>query len=714
MRRLWIVLLVVSWAGLAVAQTFTVGRIEVVGNANVPTREILAAVKFKVGEEVTRDQVLAAVQEVLELGYFAQATPELAFDGDLVVVRFKVVEYPKIERITLEGLPPAPKGKGTLWSWFQEALAGGHGPGEAKIREILAEHGVKTGAVLNQKKLEEGLMAVIEEYRERDWATVQFGRIVPGAELVIEIQELVVVGHRFRGISTVPEEEARKLVSVVVGEAGKMSEIQSTMARFGRSVYFASANVLPELGEGGLWFVWDLVERVLLPSPTPLRGVDLLGVTAFPVERIQGRIGPLPAGSVTNLDVLRALGPVYDYYRREGFFMVEFVGEGVEGGLLRVRVKEGRIARIEVGEDTRTVGWVIERVMGLSAGQYLTESRYAAARQALMALGYFSDVVLEPRWAADELVLKVSVTDVEKLGSIGGSMAFSPQDQGIVGNLSYSQKNLFGKAMDVSLSFAKGLTQAGSTTWGLSYRSHSFPVFDLAGLDFYRRESGTDPVTVTVGGSAIVAYPLAHYLDLSLTLTTEQAWEGPDREPLDPKTSVEAGFAYDDRDSPFFPRTGNRGRVSLEKAGTFAPGVEYFALKADLARFSPLDVAAPFGETRAVLAWRAVVRWGWDLPERYRFDLGGVDSVRGAKAVRTDRFAFLNSEFRIELAQGSWVALFWDLGADLGVEKRVKSSVGIELAANIAGMFVRLDLAWPNDREPTWVPTFEFGMSPMF
>lgn len=712
MRGLWIVLLVVSWAGLAVAQAFTVGRIEVVGNANVPTREILAAVKFKVGEEITRDQVLAAVQAVLELGYFVQATPELAFDGDLVVVRFKVVEYPKIERITLEGLPPAPTGKGTLWSWFQEALRGGHGLGEARIREILTENGVKAGAVLNQKKLEAGLMAVIEEYRKQDWATVQFGRIVPGAELVIEIQELAVVGHRFRGLSTVPEEEARQLVSVTVGEAGKMSEIQATLGRFGRSVYFSSGGVVPELGEGGVWLVWDLVERALLPSPAPVSGIELVGVTAFPADRMQGRVSPLPAGSVTNLDVLRALGPVYDYYRREGFFMAEFVGEGTEGGLLRVRVKEGRIARIEVGEGTRTAAWVIERVMGLSAGQYLTEGRYAVGRQALMALGYFTDVVLDPRWTADELVLKVSVTDVEKLGSIGGSFAFSPQDQGIVGNISYSQKNIFGQAMDVSLTLERGITGTGSTTWGLSYRSHSFPLFDLVGLDFYRRESGTDPVTVTVGGSAVVAYPLAPYLDLSLTFTSEQAWEGAEQDPLDPKTSVEIGFSYDDRDSPFFPRTGNRGRISLEKAGTFAPGVEYLALKAELARFSPLDVVVLLGETRAVLAWRALARWGWDLPERYQFDLGGVDSVRGAKAVRTDRYTLLNSEFRIEIAQGSWVALFWDVGATW--DGTVKSSLGLELAANVAGMFVRLDIAWPNDREPTWVPAFEFGMSPMF
>lgn len=712
MKCLGIVLLVVGWAAGALAQEFTVGRIEIVGNANVPTKEILAAVGFTAGGRATREDVLAAVQAIRKLGYFLQVAPELAFDGELVVVRFKVVEYPKIERITFEGLPPAPKGKGTLWSWLQEALRGGNRPAEAKLREILTDSGVKVGAVLNQVKLEAGLKALAQEYQKMDWATTQIVPDLQGAVLVLRVEELKIVGHRFRGLATIPEEEARKLVTVPVGEPGRISQIQDSLGRLGRSVFFASGAVRAELDDGGLWLVWDLVERVVLPRPTRVEGIDLRGVTAFPVEKVLTRIGPLPEGPATNYDVLQALAPLYDYYRRAGFFMVTFVGEGMDGARLAVTVKEGRIGRIEVSPTTRTAGWVIERVMGLHPGQLLTEGRFAAGRQALMALGYFQDVVLEPRWAADELVLAVTATDIDKLGSIGGNLAFSPQDQGIVGNLTYSQKNVLGRAIDLALSLEKGLTGGDSTTWSLAFRSHSFPVFDLVSFDLYRKETGEDPITVTVGGGTTVAYPVAPYLDLSVGLTSEQAWELPEWEALEPRTSVEVGIAYDDRDSPFFPRTGRRGRVALEKAGTFAPGVEYLALKGELAGFSPVDLALVLGEARAVLAWRAMVRWGWDLPERYWYELGGVDSVRGAKVVRSDRHGLLNGEFRVEVAHGSWVALFADVGATGG--GIVKASCGLELAASVAGMFVRIALAWPNDRDPTWVPAFEFGMSPMF
>ncbi|MCR4392033.1 MAG: BamA/TamA family outer membrane protein [Candidatus Acetothermia bacterium] len=703
------------WASLALAQQpFTVGRVEVVGSANVPTAEILAAVGFKAGDTVDAARVRAAVQAISGLGYFASVTPELAVEGDIVVVRFRVVEFPKIERITIEGVPPAPKGSGTLWSWIQAALASPPRPSESRIREILKEHGIKPGQVLNQVKLEGALKAVLEEYRKKDLATVQIGRIIPGAELVIEIQELPVLGHRFRGLVTVPEEEARALVSVPVGALGKISDIQATLTRLGRAVYFAQAGVVPELGDGGVWLTWEVTERTVLAEPASVRGIELLGVTAFPLDRLTGRIAPLPTGPATNYDVLRALAGVNEYYRREGYFMVEFVGEGIAGGILRVRVKEGRIQRIEVGGSPRTAEWVIRRVMDLAEGQLLTEARYTAARQALMALGYFSDVRLEPSWTDEGLLLTVTVTEQEKLGSIQGTMTYSPQEKGLVGNLSYAQKNLFGTAQDVSVSLAQGLGEAGSTTWSLGYRAHSFPVYDLVGLDLYRKATGKDPTTVTLGGSATLSYPMAPYLDLTLTLTSERAWEVPDEKALDPRTAVEVGLAYDDRDSPFFPRTGNRGRLAVEQAGLFAPGVEYLSLRAELSRFWPVDIVAPFWDGRAALAGRVLVRWGVGLPERFWFDLGGVDSVRGARGVRTDRLALLNTELRFELVQGAFLALFWDLGADLTQLGRVKSSIGLEIAAYVAGMFVRIDMAWPSDRPFSWVPAFEFGMSPMF
>jgi len=705
----------VLFLGLAAMgqQPFVVDRVEITGNVNVPTHEILKAVDFKIGDTADVAQVKAAAQAIRDLGYFAKVTPELAVEDGEVVVRFKVVEYPKIKRITLVGIPKLEAEGGTLWAalkeWFSSPRVS-----ESRIRSILRDHDIKPGEVLNRVHLEEALQEVLEEYKGKDLATVQIGQVIPGEELVIEIQELAVLGHRFTGLSTLPEEAAAGLIDVPVGEIGRYSQIQASLKRLATSIYFSSANVVPELEGKGVWLRWELTERVLLPKPQPLDEIKLVGVEAIPWERLSPHLGRLPQGMVTNYDVLKALSGVNDYYRKEGYFMIDFRPDGVEGDVLRVKVMEGKVGRIEIQGEHATQERVIRRVMALSEGECLTEARFTAARQALMALGYFSDVTLTPGWEGEKLVLSVQVKELKKLGQIGGSMAFSPKE-GLVGNLQYSQKNILGTAQDLTLTFSKGLTGTASTTWTLGYKGHAFPDYDLVGVDLYRKERPQDDTSVvTFGGSLSLAYPIAPYLDLSLGLTSEQAQVLPEGIPLEPRNALRVGLTYDSRDSPFFPRTGNSGHFILEKAGTFAPGVEYLSLDAELARFLPIDIVTPLGNGRAALATRALIKLGWDLPEGYLFELGGVASVRGAQASTTDRLVLLNTELRLELAQGFYLSLFWDLGADLRTQGVFKSSVGLELSAHIAGTFLRIDMAWPSDRPWTWVPVFEFEMSPMF
>ena len=693
---------------LAWAQTFPVERLEIVGNTNVPTHEILGKLGFKEGDVVDREKVLAGAKALEEMGYFAQVTPEVSLEAGKVVVRYRLVEYPKIEEVIILGVPAEPRGGKTLWSWIQIWLSQLLNPPRVyaeRVREILAEHGIKPGQVLNVKKLQEGLQAVLDEYQKKDLGTVQVGQVIPQAKLVVRFEELPVVAHEFRGLSTISEGEIRDLVTVPLGEVGRISQIRESLQRLSRSVYISEVKVVPEPVPGGVKLVWEVKERVVLPNPTLVSQIAVEGVTLLPQEKLQALLGPVPQGIATNAAVLRALRPLFDYYQREGYFLVDFVGEGVENGVLRVRVREGELGRIEVKGNTRTAEWVILRVLGLRPGQILNEARLAVARQSLMALGYFSDVLLAPSWEGEKVRLAVEVKELEKLGSIQGSVSFSPEAGGLVGNLTYSQKNLFGTAQDLSLTLSRGLTGSKETTWNLSYVGRSFPIFTQVGLDLYRKE---EEERLTLGGKAQVSYPLADYLDLTLGFTAEGSTKL-SGEVLPPRNALSLGVVFDDRDSPFFPRVGQRAQISLEKAGTFAPGVEYVSVRAEISRFWPFDL----GDYRCALATRVLGRLGWDLPTGYAFSLGGVDSVRGAKKITTDRMFLLNAEFRVELAQGAWFAPFFDFGVDLR-SGTIKAAPGVEVAVNLGGMFVRLSASWPNDREPTWVPAFEFGMSPMF
>ena len=81
-----------------------------------------------------------------------------------------------------------------------------------------------------------------------------------------------------------------------------------------------------------------------------------------------------------------------------------------------------------------------------------------------------------------------------------------------------------------------------------------------------------------------------------------------------------------------------------------------------------------------------------------------------------DRLFFANLEYRVAIVEGLTATAFADGGVDLD---RVnlegsKGSVGIELGIDVAGMFVRLDMAWPLGTGASWVPRFDFGFGPIF
>ncbi len=710
MRRFLAVVFLVVLSGTPLAwarEALPLLRVEVAGNERIAQREIIAATGLKEGEPTDASRIRLAAQSIEEMGYFGRVVPDMEVVDDQIVARFTVVEYPVIESITLLGVPQLETG--TLWAALRSWFAEGPRVPESRIRSILRDHDISPGKVLNAVSLRTALEKVLETYRERDVVTVEIGQVIPGEELVIEIVELPVLGHRLRGLSTVPEEEVRGLIDVPEGKVGRLSEIQDALRALTRSVYFSHVDVELQAGDGGVWLHWVLEERQLLAEPAAVSAIVLSGVQALPYERVAGRVGEVPSGEVGNYEALRALAPAHDYYLREGYFMLALDSE-LDGDVLRVRLREGALGEIILTGNTRTSDRVVMRVLELREGEFLTEARLSRARQSLMGMGYFSDVQLVPEWVEDALTLTVTVKEMERLGHIRGAMTYSPQEKGIVGNVEYAQKNLLGTAQDVSLSLARGLTGTGSTTWSLGYQGHAFPVYNLLSVDLYRRE---ERGTLTLGGEFMVSYPLAPYWSLRTTLLSERSWEAAEGTPVGQRTAVRMGVSFSDRDSPIFPRRGQQLSVSLEKAGTFAPGAEYLSLLASVSRYWPLDVDTLLWEGRAALAQRLLVRTGWDLPSHYRFTLGGVDTVRGATATTVGGLALLNTELRFELAQGFAVAGFWDVGTALTKPHSV-SSLGMEISAHIAGMYVRISMAWPDDRPASWVPVFEFGMQPMF
>ena len=75
-----------------------------------------------------------------------------------------------------------------------------------------------------------------------------------------------------------------------------------------------------------------------------------------------------------------------------------------------------------------------------------------------------------------------------------------------------------------------------------------------------------------------------------------------------------------------------------------------------------------------------------------------------------------NAEYRIEVTDGLILSAFADAGFDLDSVTLADgvSSVGLEMGFNVAGIYVRVDLAWMVGEDMSWAPRFDFGFGPMF
>ncbi|MEA1871545.1 MAG: BamA/TamA family outer membrane protein, partial [Candidatus Bipolaricaulota bacterium] len=526
-------------------------------------------------------------------------------------------------------------------------------------------------------------------------------------------------------LETVPEEVAQEMIDLPIGVCLKKAPIQRVLARFKESVFFSDVKVVPQQGAAPdeIRLLWTFTERQLIENPIEINNITLTGVTLFPHKIAEDSLGEIPTGSIDNYALLQIVQGLYDLYYRPGYVMVRLSVGPIEEGVLPLTIEEGIIGDISIAGNDHTKDYVIMKTLGIHEGEILNQGRLAVAYQGLMSFGYFRSLDIVPEWVDDQVSLSIAVVENKKLGGINGSVAFSPESGGLVGKLDYHQNNLLGTGQDLSFSYSRGLIGDKSAIWDLGYSTVAyFQDFNRVGVNLYRKsdektlEEDETQTFLTLGGKGSVSYPLADYTDLTLSYKHEAVRTGDDPiwEPID---SLRIGIHYDDVNNPLFPTAGNRRTLSVEKAGGFAPGVEFSKLDLSWVHFAPLYLPFPFLEERdQVLAIRLALGWGTDLPSSQTYTLGGSTTIRGTTASSIEQLCYANVEYRLKIVEGLTGVLFFDSGVDLSQVglSGAKTSVGLELGIEAVGMYVRLDMAWLLGPEFEFVPHFDFGFGPMF
>ena len=299
------------------------------------------------------------------------------------------------------------------------------------------------------------------------------------------------------------------------------------------------------------------------------------------------------------------------------------------------------IERINIVGNFRTEDGVIRRQFRLAEGDAYNRLLVEAARKRLRALGFFKSVEIEtePGSAPDRVILVVTVVE-QPTGELSFGAGYSTTE-GVIGDVSITERNLMGKGQYVRLGFSGSLERAQVD---FSFTEPNFLDRNMAaGFDLFHKQVDLRDVASfrqrDTGGNLRVGFPIADNTQLGLRyrLQQEEIYDASSNASLAVKQAAEEGevlvsstgytIAYDTRNVPQSPTTGVFASFSQDVAG-LGGDVNYIRSVADARGYYPIT-------NKVTLVGRiqggAIEGWGdKDLRLTDLFFKGG-ETIRGFK-----------------------------------------------------------------------------------
>ncbi|MEM9589967.1 MAG: outer membrane protein assembly factor BamA [Pseudomonadota bacterium] len=239
------------------------------------------------------------------------------------------------------------------------------------------------------------------------------------------------------------------------------------------------------------------------------------------------------------------------------------------------------IERINIVGNYRTEDQVIRRQFRLAEGDAYNRLLIEAARKRLRSLGFFKtvDIQTEPGSAPDRVVINVVVVE-QPTGEFSFGVGYSTTE-GVIGDVSVSERNLMGRGQYVRLGLSGSLERFQID---FSFTEPAFLGRNIAaGFDIFHKEVDLTDVASfrqrDTGGNLRIGFPVANNTQLGLRyrLQREEIYDATRNASLAIKQAAEEGavivsslgytLAYDTRNLPQQPTSGIFASVSQDFAG---------------------------------------------------------------------------------------------------------------------------------------------------
>jgi outer membrane protein insertion porin family len=620
-----------------------VSKILIEGNRFIEENAIRSQIKMKEGEIFSPAIVREDVKAVYQLGYFQDVRVEKRDWGRGVAIVFVVEEKSVVKEIKFSG---------------NKAL---------KNDELLEVISLKPRTILDLNLVKESINKIQKKYREEAYflAEVHYELETPKKGEVIvrfviqENKKIRIQKITFTGNAHFADEKLKKVLPET-----KEKNFFSWATKSG--IY--KEDILERDLDGILVFYYQRgFYQVKVGKPQVTYDQEGIQITIPVEEGRQFKVGKLDIqgdliapkedlfkkvniyeGEILNRDKVRdTVSVLTDLYADQGYAFVDVSPQVVihaENNMadLTIAIHKGSkvyLERINILGNTKTRDKVIRRELQ-AEGELYSLSALKRSRERLNFLGFFKEVSLNTKKGSADDKLDMSVQVEEgPTGSFSVGGGYSTVDK-LMASVQIAQNNLFGRGQRLS---ASGTFGAVSQYFNLGFTEpRLFDTQISAGADLYRTNYDYDEYSVRKTGTGVrFGFPLFEEVrgfssykyehqdvynikpNASSTITEQEG--------VSITSSVSGALRRDTRDHNFDPSKGSDSLLSMEYAGGFLGGTNFFTKYRASSRvyFTPWWKLTLMGHGRIGYIQ---AREDHLIPLAERFILGGINSVRGFKA----------------------------------------------------------------------------------
>ncbi|MCE7871984.1 hypothetical protein DYH09_16620 [bacterium CPR1] len=187
-------------------------NIEIEGNAQVPTEEVLQVVSTRIGDPVLEPRLRRDMQAIFDLGYFTDVRLDTRGAPGGVRLIFRVLENPMVNQVVISGNQVVPT---------------------EKIAELME---TRAGKILNTRTLHADIQNINKYYNEDLGYLLTPTHVIDlkwgEGTLALTIKDgMLVQSVSIEGVTVFPEQEVRSLVQTRVGELFNQKTIKEDSAR---------------------------------------------------------------------------------------------------------------------------------------------------------------------------------------------------------------------------------------------------------------------------------------------------------------------------------------------------------------------------------------------------------------------------------------------------------------------------------------------------